>query len=124
MNSHDDDDQWLEGMRVYYLSRAGDKLDQLSKAVSGLEQSPRNTAAYSRLDTLLHNLIGSGGSYGLPEVSDAARQMLKRLKSCRQGGGITGGELMSDLWSGLDRLRIIFADASTGTSFASQNPGS
>jgi chemotaxis protein histidine kinase CheA len=104
------DDQWLQGMRSAYLSGADDKLSQLSQAVRSLEQAPQSATAYKRLDRLLHNLIGSGGSYGLQEVSEVARVMLDQLKSSHTDGLISS-PLMIDLWDGVSRLRDVFAQA-------------
>jgi len=106
-----DEDGWLRGMRIYYLSRADHKLNELIDAITRLEQSPQSPTAYRRLDRLLHNLIGSGGSYGMPEVSDAAREMLRRLKCANQSRALSESELMSELQAGVDELKHIFTDA-------------
>jgi chemotaxis protein histidine kinase CheA len=112
MEAHDiDDELWLRDMRSSYVSKSADKLSQLEQAVSGLEKSPESTAAYRRLDRLLHNLIGSGGSYGLPEVSEAARQMLQQLKVAKEGHNMPTPALMSDLRIGLIRLGEVFSRA-------------
>jgi len=106
-----DDERWLQDMRSVYVSKSADKLSDLIQAVSGLEKSPESTVAYRRLDRLLHNLIGSGGSYGLPEVSDAARHMLQRLKAAKERHDMLAPALMSDLRAGLMRLEEVFSRA-------------
>lgn len=112
MDSHEgNDERWLDNMRGFYLSRADEKLKQLSQAVQGLLNRPSSPSAYRKLDRLLHNLIGSGGSYGLPEVSEAAREMLTSLKLARENGDLPGAELMSDLRDGMERLVGIFQRA-------------
>jgi chemotaxis protein histidine kinase CheA len=112
MEAHEiDDERWLRDMRSLYVSKSDDKLIQLDQAVSGLESSPDNPVAYRRLDHLLHNLIGSGGSYGLPDVSEAARQMLRRLKDAKEAHDMLTPALIADLREGMARLRSVFSKA-------------
>lgn len=108
--------QWLHSMRALYVLTADDKLSQLGQALHGLEESPKSPVAYRRLDRLLHNLIGSGGSYGLPEVSDAARKMLQRLKQAHSDGLDVCASLTSEMEAGINDLREIFAEASASDS--------
>lgn len=105
-----DEDQWLAQVRSIYLSTANDKLSQLAVALNGLAQAPGSRAAFRRMDRLLHNLVGSGGSYGVPEVSEVARLMLRTLKSEREGGEISHAAL-ADLRAGIGELRGVFAGA-------------
>lgn len=106
-----DEDRWLQDMRSLYVSKSADKLGQLDQAVSGLEKSPESLVAYRKLDRLLHNLIGSGGSYGLPEVSETARQMLSRLKDAKEGHNMLAPALIFDLREGMTRLENVFCRA-------------
>ena len=111
-----DDERWLSSLRACYVAGADDKLRKLVQAMRDLESAPGSAAAYRRLDRLLHNLIGSGGSYGMPEVSDAARIMLRQLKSERENHGVIGPALLVNLWIGIDNLRGVFAQASSSNS--------
>ncbi|MDO8587454.1 MAG: Hpt domain-containing protein [Armatimonadota bacterium] len=106
-----EDEQWLRPMKAFYLSRSADKLSQLRQAIDAIEKSPRSHGAYRKLDRLLHNLIGSGGSYGLPEISDQARHMLQRLKLARDSGGLLTPALMPALREDMARLTELFAEA-------------
>jgi len=108
-----EDEQWLQRMKAFYLSRSADKLVQLTDAIDGIEKSPLSHGAYRKLDRLLHNLIGSGGSYGLPEVSEQARQMLRRLKLARDSRGLLAPALMSDLRADMTRLGELFTEAAS-----------
>ena len=110
-----DDERWLSPLRAGYLAGADDKLRKLTQATRDLESDPGSAAAYRRLDRLLHNLIGSGGSYGLPEVSDTARVMLRRLKSERSNHGVISPALFVNLWTGIDDLKGVFAQASSNS---------
>jgi chemotaxis protein histidine kinase CheA len=105
-----DEDQWLAQMRAIYLSTADDKIGQLDADLSGLAHDPANKVAFRRMDRLLHNLVGSGGSYGVPEVSEVARLMLRTLKSQRESIEI-GHIALADLHAGIEELRHVFAAA-------------
>ena len=66
---------WLRDARRIYLSGAPAKLEDLDRAITTLEMNPSSQSHERRLRLLLHNLIGSGGSYGFPAVSETARLM-------------------------------------------------
>jgi len=113
-----DEEQWLLNMRAFYLSRADDKISELTTAVSDLERNPASQTAFRRLNRMLHNLVGSAGSYGVMEASETARKMLQRLKSERQDGAAVGDDALSELRDGIERLRNVFDKASAGGSAA------
>jgi len=116
-----DDERWLSNLRAGYLAGAEEKLQKLTQATRDLESDPDSAAAYRRLDRLLHNLIGSGGSYGLPEVSDTARVMLRRLKSERSNHGVISPALFVNMWAGIDDLKGVFAQASSSPTVSDLN---
>lgn len=102
---------WLHDVRRVYLLGAPRKLAELERAISGLEMNPMSRSHEHRLRLLLHNLIGSGGSYGFPAVTDAARGMSERLKQRHEDGVPISPEILVDLRKNLEMLRRIFDEA-------------
>jgi chemotaxis protein histidine kinase CheA len=103
--------EWLHDVREIYLSSAPGKVAELERAITGLELNPTSRTHQRRLRLLLHNLIGSGASYGFPAVSDTARGMSERLRQCREDDQPIDAAVLADLRGRLGHLRKIFAEA-------------
>ena len=103
--------EWLQEVRRIYLSGADRKIAELERAISGLEMNPLSHTHERRLRRLLHNLIGSGGSYGFPAVSDAARMMSECLKAHHDDHIPVEPAMLENLRTRLTRLREVFNDA-------------
>lgn len=101
---------WLYAVRRIYLEGAPAKLDELERAIAGLEMNPASSTHERRLRRLLHNLIGSGASYGFPAVTDAARCMLECIKQHRVDHSTFTPEAAIELRTRLHQLRRIFDD--------------
>lgn len=102
--------EWLAEARRIYLSGASRKLAELERAILGLEMNPTSQSHERRLHRLLHNLIGSGGSYGFPAVSDGARAMTECLRRRRDDLPLAP-DTLADLRARLGYLRDVFKDA-------------
>jgi chemotaxis protein histidine kinase CheA len=102
---------WLRDARSIYLSDAPAKITDLERAISAVEQNPSSNSHERRLRRLLHNLIGSGGSYGFPAISETARQMSDRLHKRLNARLPVDADTVADLRQQLDELRSIFHDA-------------
>lgn len=61
----------LAALRREYLDEAPRRLSEMWSAFARAGQGDR--AALADLETLFHRLAGTGGAYGLPAVTDAAR---------------------------------------------------
>ena len=103
--------EWLQEVRRIYLSSADRKIAELERAISGLEMNPLSHTHERRLRRLLHNLIGSGGSYGFPTVSAAARMMSECLKIHRDNHIPVEPAVLEDLRTRLNHLREVFNEA-------------
>lgn len=102
---------WLHDIRRIYLSGAPRKLADLERAITGLEMNPTSHTHERRLRRLLHNLIGSGGSYGFPAVSDIARGMSECLKRRHEDHASLSADILTDMRRYLDHLRKVFDEA-------------
>lgn len=102
------DGNWLEVVRDLYLESADCKTRDLSEAIDALESSPESNECRRRIHTLLHNLIGSGASYGFPSISVIARRLSSALKRAKDERTIRESGLIPLMRSGLTELREAF----------------
>jgi HPt (histidine-containing phosphotransfer) domain-containing protein len=65
-------DRALQKLRREYLASLPARLDELRSDLAGVRDGRPEAAA--ALQTRLHQLAGSGGSYGFSELSKAARE--------------------------------------------------
>ena len=105
--------QWLREMQLQYLSRADEKLAELSCALDFFVSTPDDDSQ-RRLRRLLHNLVGSGGSFGFPAISKAAKAMAEVLRRMRETNRSLDARTVKDLQAGLGRLRRAFEQAAVG----------
>jgi len=103
--------EWLRDVRRVYLAGASRKLAELERAILGLEMNPGSCKHERRLRLLLHNLIGSGASYGFPDITDTARKMSECLKHRRDRESAVDTSTLASLRAQLNQLRAIFNDA-------------
>ena len=103
--------EWLISLRQTYLSTAPTKINDLERSISGLEMNHSNQSHYRRLRRLLHNLIGSGASYGYPEVTEIASEMHESLSAKSSDDDAMDDSILKSLRLGLDRLRRTFSDS-------------
>jgi HPt (histidine-containing phosphotransfer) domain-containing protein len=76
----------LRKLRAEYLAEAPAKIAELWSAFERVQNEDREAAGALR--TLMHRLAGSGGAYGLPDVTDCARkaeQLIDRLLASTAG---------------------------------------
>lgn len=62
-------------LRAAYVAQLRGKIDELAAAIEAIEQAPEASEMLTLLYQGAHRLAGSGSTYGLPEVSQAARQL-------------------------------------------------
>lgn len=98
-------------MQSQYLSRADEKLAELSVALNAFVGRPDDVIFQRRLRRLLHNLIGSGGTFGFTQVSKAARSMAEQFRQTREQDGQVDGRSVNALESRLDKIRKAFKQA-------------
>ncbi len=68
---------WLRELQQTYLERADVKLSELSKALEAVLNNKDRFEDRDKLHRLLHNMAGSGASFGFKEISIVARAMLE-----------------------------------------------
>lgn len=100
---------WLKQARKSYIDSSERKIADLEQAISALDSEPANSDAREHLRILLHNLIGSGASYGFPTISVIARKMSSALKRATDDRIIIESGLVNHLGHELTELTEAFA---------------
>jgi len=100
-------DEFFEELRREYLAEAPARLNELRKDLEALRAGEPDAAA--SLKVRLHRLAGSGGSYGFPDVSSAARAAEQWL-GANQTPDAAGVELVAGM---IDQLAATFDQAGT-----------
>ena len=77
-------DYELNELKREFLDEAREKVDEMQSVVDG---GDRDSASLDRLAYLAHQLKGSGGSYGYPQISDDATQLEKAIESLAGSNG-------------------------------------
>ncbi len=103
--------QWLHEARKVYLAGAQQKLAALDSAITGLKRSPDSHLHEHELRMLLHNLVGSGASYGFQAITDTARTMLDCLRLRRDDDSPVANVALVALRGQYRRLQRIFKNA-------------
>ncbi len=95
-------DEFFEELRREYLAEAPARLNELRKDLEAMRAGEADAAA--SLKVRFHRLAGSGGSYGFPEVSAAARAAEQWLGT-QSAPDATGIEQISGM---IDQLAATF----------------
>ncbi|HEX6090063.1 MAG TPA: diguanylate cyclase [Gemmatimonadales bacterium] len=109
----------FDQLRREYLAEAGSRIAELRAEVDALRSGRPD--ALTALRTRFHRLVGSGGSYGFPEISSAAREA-ERWLSGEFPPGPAEADGLDDL---VDRIAVLFSEAESAlraeTSAAAQH---
>ncbi len=95
----------FDQLRREYLAESGSRIAELRADVDALRSGLPE--AHTALRTRFHRLVGSGGSYGFPEISSAAREAERWLADAVPPGP-DGADALDDL---VDRLAVLFSEA-------------
>lgn len=63
----------MERMRQNYLAESSKKIENLNRLLDAWAGSPADMEVFKAFERAIHNLRGSGASYGVPRISEAAR---------------------------------------------------
>lgn len=95
----------FDQLRREYLAESDARITELRADVDSLRMGDQ--AAVLSLRTRFHRLVGSGGSYGFPEISTAARES-ERWVASETPPGPADADALDDA---VDRLAVLFSDA-------------
>lgn len=100
-----------DSLRSLYLSQIDAKLHRLQLALSACERFPREERHIRDVYRLFHNLAGSAGCYGFPQVSCIAQEVVRELKIYQSRGLPDFEELMRRLRDSLAAIHTVFDTA-------------
>ena len=63
----------ISQLRQGYLAESSEKIESLGRLLEAWIAAPVDREAYLAFERAVHNLVGSGASYGCPRISDAAK---------------------------------------------------
>lgn len=102
---------WLQELQQTYLERADSKLSELGKALDAVIKEPDNFENRCKLHRILHNLAGSGASFGFSEISRTAKNMLDAFHSVPGAASNEKEQYVKDLRENFSAIRKAFKKA-------------
>jgi|GEM_PF-1542280 len=100
-----------DSLRSLYLSQVDAKLHRLQLALSACERFPSEERYIRDVYRLFHNLAGSAGCYGFPQVSVIAQECVRELRMHQPRGQPDFEELMRRLRDSLAAIQTVFDTA-------------
>lgn len=91
-------------LRATYLAQLPEKLRQIDEVWNKL-QTEWNSESLHTLHRMVHSLTGSGATFGMPEVSEAARPLEQALKQLVNSNAPINAEAHEDVNDKIDQLR-------------------
>jgi HPt (histidine-containing phosphotransfer) domain-containing protein len=104
--SEDELERLMRELRRQYLAEASDRLRELRDE---LERVPANPlGSLQSLRRLFHRLAGSGGSYGLPRVTEESRRGEQLADQLLRSGTNPTPAQISQLRERVDQVEVAF----------------
>lgn len=104
----------LRALRQDYLSEAPTRVAELRAELQRLESGDMD--GLRNLERLLHRLAGSGGSYGLPVVTERARAGEQDARAILASGSAPSSAEVERLRAHVEAVSQAFAEARTDDS--------
>lgn len=99
-------------IRRAYVAQIDTKLHRLQLALGALEKDPADPKQAREVYRLFHNLAGSAGCYGFPQVTAIAQQCMRAVKEQVQSEGRASQQTVRMLSENLSAIRACFSDVS------------
>jgi diguanylate cyclase (GGDEF)-like protein len=96
----------LRALRATYLTQLPEKLRQIDEVWDKL-QADWNSESLHTLHRMVHSLTGSGTTFGMPEISEAARPLEQTLKQLVNSNATMNAETHEDVSDKIDQLRRV-----------------
>ena len=101
----------LEALQKQYLSKLSDRVERLRELLESAGGKAGGTKALQELHRAFHSLSGSGATYGLPPISEAAQAAESRVKEMLESGLPHSSDTRSKLAECIDKIDAARADA-------------
>ncbi|MEA2605074.1 MAG: hypothetical protein QOF89_6066 [Acidobacteriota bacterium] len=97
-------DPAAEELRLYFAGRLPERLAELEAARAAARDAGWTAEPLRHFHRLAHSLVGTGATFGFPEVTEHARVLERLLKGCLAGGVEVEDGTVETI---LDRLRAV-----------------
>ncbi len=101
----------LAALRVDYLARWPEKHEGLGSLLAQLADTQGSDDTLKNIRMEFHKLAGSGGSYGMPEITTTGREAEAYIISIIDAGGAVSQDTHQKILEYRARLNDIFTDA-------------
>jgi len=99
----------IEELRLLYLSQSEDKISHLRDTLDKIENG--STDSIDNLYWRFHNMVGSGGSYGFPYVTEISERASNILKPFMQHKKIPSPQAIKEVLQIIEILELYFKKA-------------
>lgn len=79
-NANNSFEEKIKLLQISFVTDLPDRLNKIELSISELDSNPSNSDELDNLTRALHSLAGSGATFGLPAVTDLAREGESLLK--------------------------------------------
>ncbi len=97
----------LQKLRAGFVDGMPARLADIRSMIDHLLASGGDRAALESLHRLVHGITGSAGTFGMPEVSGAARRIEERLALMIRHGVPDGGQAWSEIGDAVNQLALL-----------------
>jgi HPt (histidine-containing phosphotransfer) domain-containing protein len=105
VDEHTDLEAELQALSADYAARIPDKLAQIERAWEGLPADRWDEEGFYLLHRMVHNLAGSGRTFGFASLSDVAHRLEAHLRELAQAKTVPDGAERESIRTLLDELR-------------------
>lgn len=74
----------MEAIRQSYCAALPEKLARIEHLWQSLQRNTGDNTSYEEFYRLLHSMAGSAETFGLPDLTKAARRIVQQLKQTQQ----------------------------------------
>lgn len=96
----------LRELQSGFVGRLPARLSEIRASLDRLTENAGDAGVLETLHRQVHSLTGSAGTFGMPELSGAARSLESRLSEAIRRGTPVGSEVFSAIRSGAEQLSL------------------
>ncbi len=115
----------LQKLRAAFVGRLPSRFAEIRSLIDRLAAHAHGPSDLETLHRLVHSITGSAGTFGFPELSNAARQLEGRLVLLMRGGPPASAAAWQEMGDSVDRLAdmsLCAPETATGNALAASEP--
>ncbi|MFV1983371.1 MAG: diguanylate cyclase [Thiohalomonadales bacterium] len=106
-NAKNSFEEKIKLLQISFINELPGRLNEIDESISELDTTPNNSLALDNLTRKLHSLAGSGATFGLPSVTELAREgenLLKVKKIVEKGVDTPTTKRIKEILSALHNI--------------------